>query len=51
MRANPQDRPTAGEIAAELADAIENLPEGFGDKEKWKAMMHAKNNATSDTTD
>ena len=51
LRANPEDRPTAGEIAAELADAIENLPEGFGDKEKWKAMMNARNNVTSDERD
>jgi hypothetical protein len=32
----PEDRPTAGEIAAELFDAIDNLPEGFGDEEKWR---------------
>ncbi|KAL7532977.1 hypothetical protein ACHAXR_004969 [Thalassiosira sp. AJA248-18] len=36
LRGNPEDRPTAGEIADELSEAIENLPEGFGDKEKWK---------------
>ena len=39
LRVNPQDRPTAGEIADELSEAIDNLPEGFGDKEKWKEMM------------
>lgn len=33
---NPEDRPTAGVIAAELFEAIDNLPKGFGDKEKWK---------------
>ena len=31
---NPYDRPTAGEIAAELVEAYDNLPEGFGDKKK-----------------
>ena len=36
LRVKPEDRPTAGEIADELSQAIENLPEGFGDKEKWK---------------
>ena len=38
LRANPEDRPTAGEIADELSEAIDNLPEGFGDKERWKAI-------------
>ena len=36
LRFNPKDRPTAGEVAAELFEAIDNLPEGFGDKEKWR---------------
>lgn len=36
LKFNPEDRPTAGEIATELFEAIENLPEGFGDKEKWR---------------
>ncbi len=36
LRFRPEDRPTAGEIAAELFEAIDNLPEGFGDKEKWR---------------
>lgn len=36
MRTMPQDRPTAGEIADELSEALDNLPEGFGDKEAWR---------------
>lgn len=36
LRLDPQDRPTAGEIAEELAEALESLPEGFGDKSKFK---------------
>ena len=36
LRLNPQDRPTAGEIAEELAEALESLPEEFGDKSKFK---------------
>jgi hypothetical protein len=36
LRFLPEDRPTAGEIAAELFEAIDNLPEGFGNKEKWR---------------
>ena len=39
LRVKPQDRPTAGEIADELSEALENLPEGFGDKEAWKRKM------------
>lgn len=39
LRARPEDRPTAGEVADELSQAIENLPADFGDKEKWKKMM------------
>lgn len=39
LRLNPDDRPTAGEIAEELAEALGNLPEGFGDKEKFKAEI------------
>ena len=36
LQFKPEDRPTAGQIAAELFEAIDNLPEGFGDKEKWR---------------
>mmetsp|Transcript_17770 Transcript_17770/g.30046 ORF Transcript_17770/g.30046 Transcript_17770/m.30046 type:complete len:660 (-) Transcript_17770:93-2072(-) len=36
LRLNPEDRPSAGEIAEELAEALGNLPEGFGDKSKFK---------------
>lgn len=39
LRLNPVDRPSAGEIAEELADALENLPKGFGDKNKFKEEM------------
>ncbi len=34
LRFQPEDRPTAGEIAAKLFDTINNLLEGFGNKEK-----------------
>ena len=44
---NPENRPTAGEIAAELYEAIDNLPEGFGNKEKWKNEMMIRANMTS----
>ena len=46
LKYNPEERPTAGEIAAELYDAIENLPAGFGDKEKWKNEMITRANTT-----
>jgi len=36
LEVQSRGRPTAGEIAAELFEAIDNLPEGFGDKEKWR---------------
>ncbi|KAL7438854.1 hypothetical protein ACHAXM_006439 [Skeletonema potamos] len=36
LRLNPEDRPSAGEIAEELAEALGNLPEGYGDKSKFK---------------
>lgn len=36
---NPHNRPTAGEIAAELVEAKDNLPDGFGDKKKWMELM------------
>jgi serine/threonine protein kinase len=49
LRFNPEERPTAGEIAAELNDAIENLPVGFGDKEKWKNEMMTRANTTNQT--
>lgn len=39
LRLNPEDRPSAGEIAQELAEALGNLPEGFGDKSKFKAEI------------
>ncbi|KAL7501699.1 hypothetical protein ACHAWT_009568 [Skeletonema menzelii] len=39
LRLNPDDRPSAGEIAEELAEALGNLPEGFGDKSKFKAEI------------
>ncbi|KAL3808917.1 hypothetical protein ACHAXA_004685 [Cyclostephanos tholiformis] len=42
LKFNPDDRPTAGEIAAELFEAIDNLPEGFGDKEKWRREREAE---------
>ncbi|KAL7463286.1 hypothetical protein ACHAXS_003660 [Conticribra weissflogii] len=35
LRAEPEERPTAGEIAEELNRAIDNLPEGYGDREKF----------------
>jgi serine/threonine protein kinase len=35
LRALPEDRPSAGEIAEELALAVDNLPEEYGDKEKF----------------
>jgi len=35
LKAQPEDRPTAGEIAEELNRAIDNLPEGYGDREKF----------------
>jgi len=39
LRVKPEDRPTAGEIAEDLSQAIEDLPEEFGDKEKWRQEM------------
>jgi len=42
LRVKPEDRPTAGEVAYELSEAIDNLPEGFGDKEKWKERMRVQ---------
>ena len=39
LRRIPQDRPTAGEIAAELSEAVENLPEMYGDKEIWRERL------------
>eukprot|EP00571_Detonula_confervacea_P002909 CAMPEP_0172330160 /NCGR_PEP_ID=MMETSP1058-20130122/61259_1 /TAXON_ID=83371 /ORGANISM="Detonula confervacea, Strain CCMP 353" /LENGTH=476 /DNA_ID=CAMNT_0013047363 /DNA_START=544 /DNA_END=1974 /DNA_ORIENTATION=- len=42
LRAKPEDRPTAGEIADELSVALDNLPEGFGDKEKWRQEMRER---------
>ncbi len=39
LRYNPHDRPTADEIAAELVEAYDNLPEGFGDKKKWMELI------------
>lgn len=39
LRLNPEDRPSAGEIAEELAEALGDLPEGFGDKSKFKAEI------------
>jgi serine/threonine protein kinase len=39
LRALPEDRPSAGEIAEELALAVESLPEEYGDKEKFYASM------------
>ena len=36
---NPKDRPSAGEIAHDLLEALGNLPEGFGDKSKFKAEI------------
>jgi hypothetical protein len=36
LRLNPEDRPSAGEIAEKLAEALGNLPEGYGDKSKFK---------------
>ena len=41
LRTKPEDRPTAGEIADELSEALEHLPEGFGDKEAWRQKMEA----------
>ncbi|KAL7540710.1 hypothetical protein ACHAWF_006762 [Thalassiosira exigua] len=42
LRTRPEDRPTAGEIAAEISEALENLPEGFGDKKKWREKMRKR---------
>eukprot|EP00804_Cyclotella_cryptica_P012815 CCRYP_010565-RB/>CCRYP_010565-RB protein AED:0.04 eAED:0.04 QI:284/1/0.66/1/1/0.66/3/0/663 len=39
LRALPEDRPSAGEIAEELASAVDNLPEEYGDKEKFYASL------------
>jgi serine/threonine protein kinase len=39
LRALPEDRPTAGEIAEELASAVDNLPEMYGDKETFYASL------------
>jgi len=41
LRTKPEDRPTAGEIADELSEALEHLPDGFGDKEAWRQKMEA----------
>ena len=46
LQAKPEDRPTAGEIADELHQAIHNLPEGFGDKEKWRQEMRDQGKRT-----
>lgn len=35
MRALPEDRPSAGEIADELNKALESLPGEYGDREKF----------------
>lgn len=35
LKALPEDRPSAGEIAEELAIAVDNLPDDYGDKEKF----------------
>lgn len=35
LQALPEDRPSAGEIAEELALAVDNLPEDYGDKQKF----------------
>ena len=35
LKALPEDRPSAGEIAEELELAVDNLPEDYGDKEKF----------------
>lgn len=35
LQALPEDRPSAGEIAEELSLAVDNLPEDYGDKEKY----------------
>lgn len=39
LRTNPGDRPTAGEVAAELSEAVEGLPEMYGDKEIWRERL------------
>ena len=51
LRAKPEDRPTAGEIADELAAAVDALPEGFGDKEKWRQKMREKVGKSNDGDD
>ena len=42
LRTRPEDRPTAGEIAAEISEALDNLPEGFGDKKAWRERMRKR---------
>jgi len=44
LRPKPEDRPTAGEIANELSEAIKNLPEGFGDRQKWERQRRQSEN-------
>lgn len=39
LKAFPEDRPSAGEIAEELAIAVDNLPDDYGDKEKFYNSM------------
>ena len=39
LRTDPRDRPTAGEVAAELSEAVEGLPEKYGDKELWRERL------------
>lgn len=45
LRALPEDRPSAGEIAEELAFAVDNLPEEYGDKEKFYASLERERNS------
>ena len=39
LQYNIEDRRTAGEIAAELSEAYDNLPDGFGNRETWMKIM------------
>ena len=44
LRPKAEDRPTAGEIADELSEAIKNLPDGFGDRDKWERERRRSEN-------
>ena len=49
LQPKPEDRPTAMDIVDELVQAVENLPEGFGDKEKYYASREGKKSGGDDS--